>query len=103
MLAGLEEEKKKTYTGAQSDLLFSIWVEHPNLDYSFLGSSVYDWIKGSLRSCRLLALLELPAMIRMLGTGTMARVETSCLAGFGASLLEVMVKLNHPSQQVLRV
>ncbi|KAL5799566.1 hypothetical protein ACOSQ4_032450 [Xanthoceras sorbifolium] len=75
---------------ALHDLLYNIWLHHPNLPLGFLSEG-------------LLALLKLPTMITMLETGTMAWVETFCLAGFGASLPEVMVKLNHLSQQFLRV
>ncbi|KAL5756264.1 hypothetical protein ACOSQ2_021010 [Xanthoceras sorbifolium] len=69
---------------ADLNLLYSIWLHHPNLPLSFLGEG-------------------LPAMIRTLGTGMMAKVETSCLVGSKASLSKVMVKFNHPSQQVLSV
>ncbi|KAL5786923.1 hypothetical protein ACOSP7_003872 [Xanthoceras sorbifolium] len=68
-----------------SDLLYSTWLRYPNMSLNFIGEAVRKLIR------------------EILGTGMMARVETSYLAGSGTSFPEVMVKLNYPSQQVLGV
>ncbi|KAL5736655.1 hypothetical protein ACOSQ2_031443 [Xanthoceras sorbifolium] len=42
VLASWEGEREKTFNNAQSDLLYSFWLEHPDLDYNFLSPTVSE-------------------------------------------------------------
>ncbi|KAL5835693.1 hypothetical protein ACOSQ3_015249 [Xanthoceras sorbifolium] len=40
-----EKRKKEIKSEAYGDILYNVWLEHPDLDYRFLGPAMTEWIE----------------------------------------------------------